>query len=62
MPTAATAGRVREALVAATDALGAAGVDSPRLDAEVLLAEATGWDRAKLAADPDAAVDARAGS
>jgi release factor glutamine methyltransferase len=60
MPQAATAGRVREALVAATDAFGAAGVDSPRLDAEVLLAEATGWDRAKLAAEPDAAVDARA--
>ena len=36
----------------------AAGVDSPRLDAELLLAEATGSDRAQLAAEPDAAVDA----
>ncbi len=61
MPRAATAGRVREALSAATDALDAAGVDTPRLDAEVLLAEATGWDRARLAADPEAGVDAAAG-
>jgi release factor glutamine methyltransferase len=54
---AATAGRVHEALSAATDALTAAGVDTPRLDAEVLLAEATGWDRAKFAAEPEASVD-----
>jgi release factor glutamine methyltransferase len=53
----ATAGRVHEALAAASDALHAAGVDTPRLDAEVLLAEATGWDRAKLAAQPEAPVD-----
>ena len=38
---------VREALAAAADGLGAAGVDSPRLDAELLLAEATGWTRAQ---------------
>jgi release factor glutamine methyltransferase len=56
----AAAGRVREALEAASDAFAAAGVDSPRLDAEVLLAEATGLDRTQLAADPDAAVDAGA--
>lgn len=56
MPVAA-AGRVREALEAASDAFAAAGVDSPRLDAELLLAEATSVDRAQLAADPDAAVD-----
>jgi release factor glutamine methyltransferase len=56
----AAAGRVREALEAASDAFTAAGVDSPRLDAEVLLAEATGTDRARLAADPDAVVDAPA--
>jgi release factor glutamine methyltransferase len=43
----------REALSAATDALRAAGVPDPRLDAEVLLAEATGWERAWLAANPD---------
>jgi release factor glutamine methyltransferase len=61
MPSAATAGRVREALAAATDAFAAAGVDTPRLDAEVLLGEATGWDRARLAAEPEAPVDAAAG-
>ena len=59
MPVAAP-GRVREALEAASDAFAAAGVDSPRLDAEVLLAEATGVDRAQLAADPEAAVDSGA--
>jgi release factor glutamine methyltransferase len=47
---------VGEALAAATDALAAAGVDTPRLDAELLLAEASGVDRARLAADPDAVV------
>ena len=36
------------------DALAAAGVETPRLDAELLLAEATGWDRARLAAEPEA--------
>ena len=48
---------VGEALAAATDGLRAAGVESPRLDAELLLAEATGWQRARIAADPDAAVN-----
>jgi release factor glutamine methyltransferase len=57
-PTAA--GQVREAIAAASDAFAAAGVDSPRLDAELLLSEATGLDRAQLAAEPDAAVDAGA--
>lgn len=47
----------REALEAATDALRAAGVDSPRLDAEVMLATATGASRASLAASPEAPVD-----
>lgn len=51
---------VREALAAATDALAAAGVDTPRLDAEVLLGEATGWERARLAAEPEAGVRADA--
>jgi release factor glutamine methyltransferase len=60
MPAAAVTGRVREALLAATGAFTAAGVDAPRLDAELLLAEATGWDRAKLAAEPEAPVDPRA--
>jgi release factor glutamine methyltransferase len=54
---ATTAGTVGEALGAATDALEAAGVETPRLDAEWLLTAATGRDRAALAADPDAGVD-----
>jgi len=57
----AVAGSVREALGASVDALEAAEVDSPRLDAELLLAEATGWDRHRLVADPDADVPAGAG-
>lgn len=56
----ATAGSVREALGGAVDALGAAGVDSPRLDAELLLAEATGWKRAQLVAEPGTGVPAAA--
>jgi len=47
---------VREALAASVDALTAIGVEDPRLDAEVLLAEATGWDRARLVADSKAEV------
>jgi release factor glutamine methyltransferase len=46
----------REALSASSDALRAAGVADPRLDAEVLLAAATGWDRARLAAHPEAEI------
>jgi release factor glutamine methyltransferase len=58
--TTAVAGSVREALAAATDALAAAGVESPRLDAELLLADATGLDRARLAAEPARGVQANA--
>src|SRR4249920_1069227 len=47
---------MRQALNAATDALGAAGIEDPRLDAELLLASATGWDRARLAAAPEVEV------
>ena len=61
MTVAATGTPAREALQGATDALAAAGVDSPRLDAELLLCEATGWDRARLASEPDAAVEGAAG-
>jgi release factor glutamine methyltransferase len=43
---------LHEALDAATDALRAAGIEEARFDAEVLLEHATGWDRAKIAADP----------
>lgn len=56
----AVAGSVGEALVSATDALRAAGVEMPRLDAEVLLAEATGTGRAALVASPESGVDAAA--
>lgn len=44
---------VREALDSALVALGAAKLDSPRLDAEVLLAHALGVDRTALVMDPD---------
>jgi len=47
---------VRDALDSAVIALGAAGVDAPRLDAEVLLAWALGVDRAALVMDPSAPV------
>ena len=52
------AGSVADALAASADALAAAGVEAPRLDAELLLCAATGRDRAALAADPGAAVAA----
>ncbi len=60
MAPAATVGPVRDALSAASDALSAAGVDNPRLDAELLLAEATGWDRTRLAAEPEAGIESGA--
>jgi release factor glutamine methyltransferase len=47
---------VRDALGAALDALTAAGCETPRLDAEVLIADALGVDRGALVADPDMAV------
>lgn len=56
MATASSTSSVRESLAAAGDALRAAGVQSWRLDAELLLAEATGWDRVRLAAEPEAGV------
>lgn len=43
------------------DAFAAAGIEDPRLDAEVLLAEATGWDRAALVANPEAELVPAAG-
>jgi release factor glutamine methyltransferase len=51
---------VREALEAAVDALAAAGIDEPRLDAELLLGEAMGLSRAALVADSGAEVPAPA--
>jgi release factor glutamine methyltransferase len=56
-----TGARVREALGASIDALAAAGVDEPRLDAELLLGEAMGRGRAALLADGGAEVPAAAG-
>jgi release factor glutamine methyltransferase len=49
---------VGDALGAATDAIAAAGSETARLDAELLLAEASGWDRARLAAAPEAELPA----
>jgi release factor glutamine methyltransferase len=46
--SAASVSSVRDALAAAEDSLRAAGCDSPRLDAELLLAEAMGVSRAAL--------------
>jgi release factor glutamine methyltransferase len=48
---------VRDALDSALIALTAAGCDTPRLDAEVLLAAAMGVDRGVLIADPDRGVE-----
>jgi release factor glutamine methyltransferase len=47
---------VRDALDAAMPALAAAGCDTPRLDAELLIADALGLDRAALVADSAIAV------
>jgi release factor glutamine methyltransferase len=44
---------VRDALDSAVIALGAAGCDTPRLDAELLLAHVLGVDRAALITDPE---------
>jgi release factor glutamine methyltransferase len=54
MASALAGASMRDALSAATDAIGAAGSESPRLDAELLLAEASGWSRERLAAEPEA--------
>lgn len=47
---------VRDALEGATDAITASGSPSPRLDAELLLAEATGIERVRLASEPEASL------
>jgi release factor glutamine methyltransferase len=46
----------RDAVDAAVDALTAAGCDTPRLDAELLIADALGVDRSALVVDPSLAV------
>jgi release factor glutamine methyltransferase len=45
--------RIRDALDSATIPLRAAGIDTPELDAELLLAAAVGVDRTTLYSDPD---------
>jgi release factor glutamine methyltransferase len=47
---------VREALDAAVTALAAAGCETPRLDAELLIADALGVERAALVTDPTLAI------
>ena len=54
--SATAAATVADALAAARDAIAASGSETPRLDAELLLAEATGRRREQLAADPGAPV------
>jgi len=53
MSSAIAPGAAGDALQAATDAIAAAGSDTARLDAELLLCEATGWDRSQILAEPD---------
>jgi release factor glutamine methyltransferase len=50
----------RDAITAATDSLAAAGCETPRLDAEVLVAAAAGVDRLTLVGDPEFGLDAEA--
>ncbi len=52
---------VGDALGAAIDALTAAGVESPRLDAELMLANAAGTDRVRLITAPEAPLAPAAG-
>ena len=52
---------MRDALDSAVVALSAAGVDSPRLDAELLLAAATGLSRAQIVSDPGRPIEPEAG-
>jgi release factor glutamine methyltransferase len=58
MPAAAMT--VRDAVAAAVDALTAAGCDTPRLDADLLIADGLGVDRARLVSDPALEVPPRA--
>jgi release factor glutamine methyltransferase len=58
-PTAGV-GTAAEAVAAATDSLAAAGCEAARLDAELLIADALGVDRAALLARPELPVEPRA--
>jgi release factor glutamine methyltransferase len=51
LPEASLAPRVSDAVAAGTATLAAAGVDTPRLDAELLLGSVLGVDRARLLID-----------
>lgn len=55
-PAALRGATVREALQSATIAIAAAGCSTPRLDAELLLADALGVSRERLIVEPDAEV------
>jgi release factor glutamine methyltransferase len=50
----------RDAIAAATDSLRAAGCETPKLDAEVLVAAAAGLPRLKLVEDPDLGLEPEA--
>jgi release factor glutamine methyltransferase len=52
-----TVALARDAVAAAADSLRAAGCDTPRLDAEVLVAAAAGLERLELLARPDAGLE-----
>jgi release factor glutamine methyltransferase len=54
------ASQLRDALAEAVAELEMAGVDTPRLDAEVMLASVLGTDRAALHADPDRTLEPEA--
>jgi len=54
---AAPANRIGDALTAASEALSAAGVETPRLDAGLLLEAASGLNRTRIAAAPEAALE-----
>ncbi|MBA2440109.1 MAG: hypothetical protein H0V50_05480, partial [Thermoleophilaceae bacterium] len=56
----ASVSSARDALSAASAALEAAGCESPRLDAELLLADSLGLDRSVLISDPGLEVPAGA--
>jgi release factor glutamine methyltransferase len=57
MPQATSVSSVRDALAAAELSLRAAGCETPRLDAELLLAHAMGVEREPLVVDPGAGVE-----
>jgi release factor glutamine methyltransferase len=58
LPEVFTVTSVRDAVAAATARLAGAGCDTPRLDAELLLATALGVDRERLVLDASEPVDA----